>query len=108
MPTIPEGAKKPTDRQAKAEALGQFIEFDHDGQHYAIDRDNDNNLELKEFTEDGDYIKAIRGYLGADQWAKFKDANRDEKGRVDAEAFEPFLNAVMAAIGGGSQESPNS
>jgi hypothetical protein len=104
----PKDAKKPQDRQAKAEALSQFIELDHDGEHYVIDRDNANNLELLEFIEDGNYIKAIRGYLGADQWGKFKDANRDDKGRVDAEAFEPFLNAVMAAIGGGSESAPNS
>jgi hypothetical protein len=92
--------KKPTDRQAKAEARSQFIELDFDGDHYVIDRENADNLELMEFTEDGQYIKAIRGYVGADQWAKFKDSQRDDKGRVTVESFEAFLNAVMEAIGG--------
>src|SRR5690242_11778531 len=92
--------KKPSDRQAKAEAKSQFIELDHDGEHYVIDRDNADNLELMEFVEDGQYIKAIRGYLGLDQWAKFKDSHRDDKGRVTTDEFESFLNAVMAAIGG--------
>lgn len=104
----PAGVKQPQDHAAKAEAKDKDVELDFEGVHYVIDRDNAKNLELMEFVEDEQYIKAIRGYLGADQWAKFKDANRDEKGRVAAEPFEPFLNAVMAAIGGGSQESPNS
>jgi hypothetical protein len=94
--------KKPTDRQAKAEARSQFIELDHDGEHYVIDRENADNLELMEFVEDGQYIKAIRGYLGLDQWAKFKDSHRDDKGRVTTDDFEAFLNAVMEAIGGNS------
>ena len=108
MPEIPEGAKKPKDRAAKAEARAQFIEFDHDGEHYVIDRENANNLELMEFVEDRQYIKAIRGYVGADQWAKFKDANRDARDRVDAEAFEPFLQAALDAIGGESGNSSGS
>ena len=98
----PQNAKKPTDRQAKAEAKAQFIEFDHDGDHYVIDRENADNLELMEFVEDGQYIKAIRGYVGLDQWDKFKDSHRDDKGRVTTETFETFLNAVMEAIGGNS------
>lgn len=105
MPKVPDGAKKPADRAAKAEAKAQFIEFDHDGEHYVIDRENADNLELMEFTEDGQYIKAIRGYVGLDQWAKFKEAHRDDKGRVTTESFESFLNEVMDAIGGGSGNS---
>ena len=100
----PKNAKQPTDRQAKAEARSQFIEFDHDGEHYVVDRDNADNLELMEFVEDQQYIKAIRGYVGLDQWAKFKDAHRDAQGRVTTDTFESFLNAVMVAIGGGGEE----
>lgn len=105
----PKNAKQPQDRQAKAEAKrAQFIELDFEGEHYIIDRANAENLELMEFVEDEQYIKAIRGYVGPDQWAKFKDANRDEQGRVSPDSFEPFLTAVMSAIGGGPESSPNS
>ena len=105
MPEIPEGAKKPTDRQPKAEARGDVITVEHKGATYEIDRDNADNLELMEFIEDEQYIKATRGYLGADQWAKWKDANRDEKGRVRSADFESFLNTVMSAIGGQGNSS---
>ena len=105
MPEIPKGAKKPQDRAAKAEARAKFIEFDHDGIHYVIDRDNADNIELMEFVEDEQYFKAIRGYLGTDQWNKFKDTHRDEQGRVSADAFEPFMQAVMDAVGGSGNSS---
>ena len=108
MPEIPEGAKVPTDRQPKAEARAEVIVVEHNGETYRIDRDNADNLELMEFTEDGQYIKAIRGYLGLDQWSKWKDANRDDKGRVRSADFESFLNAVMGAIGGESGNSSGS
>ena len=100
--------KKPQDHQAKAEARGEDIVVVHDGVTYQIDLDNADNLELLEFIEDEHYIKAIRGYLGADQWAKFKDAHRDDKGRVSAATFEDFINVVMGAIGGNSGASPTS
>ena len=98
----PQNVKQPTDHAVKAEAKSDFVEFDHDGHHYTIDRANADNLELMEFVEDAQYIKAIRGYVGLDQWAKFKDAHRDEAGRVTTATFESFLQSVMDAIGGGS------
>lgn len=100
--------KAPTDRQPKAEARLDAIEFEHNGHTYRVDRDNADNLELMEFTEDRKYISAIRGYLGEDQWAAWKDANRDEKGRVRSADFESFLQSVMDAIGGESGNSSGS
>lgn len=108
MPNVPKGAKQPTDRQAKTEAKAGPIRFAYDGVSYEVDRENADNLELLEYVEEEKYILAIRGYLGKDQWAKWKDSHRDEAGRVKQEHFEPFLNAVMQAIGGGSDEAPNS
>jgi hypothetical protein len=93
---------------AKAEAEHRPIVIDYEGNRYTIDPDNANNLELLEFAEDGSYISAIRGYLGVDQWAKWKDSVRTGDGRVPADGFEDFLNAVMAAIGGAKDDHPNS
>jgi hypothetical protein len=105
MPEIPEGAKVPADRQPKAEARGDVITVEHKGATYEIDRDNADNLELMEFAEEGKYILAIRGYLGDDQWSKWKDAVRDEKGRVRTAEFETFLQSVMDTIGGQGNSS---
>lgn len=100
--------RKPQDHLVKAEAQQADIVFDYAGEHYTIKRANADNLELMEFVEDEKYFSAIRGYLGPDQWAKWKDSVRLEDGRVPTEPFEPFMNALMVAIGGGSAESPNS
>lgn len=101
--------KKPQDHKppAQAAAVGGVIEVDYNDVTYLIDRANADNLELLEFVEDEQYIKAIRGYVGLDQWAKFKDSIRDEQGRVPSAPFEPFLNAVMAALGGSRDDVPN-
>lgn len=96
----PPARKKPQDHQAKAEAKGGNVELDYDGEHYTVDRANADNIELMEFVEDEKYISAIRGYLGPDQWAKFKDAHRDEQGRVPSLHFQPFLQHVMDVLGG--------
>jgi hypothetical protein len=94
---------QPEDRKKKA---NEPIRFTFDKIQYTIDPENADNLELLEFIEDEKYISAIRGYLGADQWAKFKEANRAD-GRVSSERFEPFLNAAMKAISGAKDDVPN-
>lgn len=108
MPTTKR--KIPQDRQPKAEARVGPVEFDYDGEHYTIDRDNADNIELMEYVEGEKYLSAIRGYLGAEQWDHWKDTHRDNKGRVASVHFEPFMQAVMDAIGGSgnSLASPSS
>lgn len=100
--------KKPQDHLVKAEAAGESVSFDYDGLTYTIDRGNVDNLELMEFVEDEKYLSAIRGYLGPDQWVKWKDAHRDDKGRVKSEHFEPFMQHVMDSIGGRGNSSASS
>lgn len=100
--------KEPQDRKAKDEARGRDVTFTYGGVEYVIDRGNADNLELMEFVEDEQYIRAIRGYLGPDQWAKWKASVRDEKGRVPTDGFEPFMQAVMDAIGGKGNSSASS
>lgn len=99
---------KASEDAAKAEAEDKVIEVDFHGEHYTIDREQADNLELMEFVEDEQYIKALRGYLGRDQWARWKDSQRTEDGRVPMAPFEDFLNAIMEAIGGNSSGSATS
>ena len=105
-------AKQPEDHKAKAAAKAEVdgapIEVDFGDEHYTIDRDQADNLELMEFVEDEQYIKAIRGYLGRAQWDRWKDSVRTADGRVPAASFEEFLNVIMEAIGGNSEGSATS
>lgn len=107
--------KQPQDHKAKAakaaaraEAEDKVIAVDFDGEHYTIDRVQADNLELMEFVEDENYIKALRGYLGREQWDRWKDSQRTEDGRVPMAPFEDFLNVIMEAIGGNSEGSATS
>lgn len=93
---------------AKAEAEQTIIEVPFDGSVFTIERDQADNLELMEFIEDENYIKALRGYLGTEQWAQWKDSQRTPDGRVPMARFEEFLNAIMEAIGGNSSGSATS
>ena len=99
---------KASESAAKADAQDKVIEVDFDGEHYTIDREHADDLELMEYVEDEQYIKALRGYLGRDQWDRYKDSHRNEAGRVPMASFEEFLNAIMEAIGGNSEGSATS
>ena len=94
---------KASAKARKDEALAEVpdISFEHDGETYAVARENLDNLELFEAIEDQQYIKATRGFIGREQWDKFKDKYRVD-GRVPLEHLEGFLEALMEAVGRGN------
>lgn len=100
MATTTKKAAKSAAAPAKAEAEAAPIEFEYEGETYVITRANADNLEIFELVELDQLIRATRLFLGADQWDRWKDAQRDADGAVPVGKFTPFLNAVMAAIGG--------
>lgn len=100
-------AKKAASRARKNEAAPQPVVVEYDGVTYTIHPDAANDLELLEDLEDENYLRAIRGYLGVDQWGQFKDSHRNASGRVPVEAMEPFLSALLKEMGqGNSSASP--
>jgi hypothetical protein len=107
---VPNNVKAPEDHKAKstaaakAEATGeaQPMSFEFDGETYTIDADAADDLELMEYIESEKYILALKGYLGAEQWNRFKDTHRNDKGRVTASRAGDFLQALTEAIGAGN------
>lgn len=103
--------KTATAAKRRAEAKGdegnepKFYEVDFDGQHYVIESEAANDLELYEHLEDEHYMQAIRGFLGPEQWKRFKESQRNEAGRVPMDRFEDFLNACMESINAGNSSS---
>ena len=89
-------------KAAKAEATDSGVTFEYGKETYVIDSAAFTDVELIEAVEDEKYMKAIRGYLGAAQWARFKDSVRTSDGRVPMEEFEPFLKVLMEALGQGN------
>lgn len=114
MATAPRktAARKPQDHlpknTAKSEGEGRDIVAEFNGETYTITKDRADNLEIMEYVEDQEYIKALRGYLGLEQWATWKEQARDDDGIVRMSAFEQFLDSIMKAIGGAKESAPNS
>ena len=106
---IPEGAKKPTDHKksvelAKAEAQGTDIVIEYNGITYVLEREVIDDVELLELI--GDMTsnpillpKVIRTILGLDQWAKFKDSNRNEAGRIPSGCMRELFELLDTAAG---------
>lgn len=97
--------RKPQDHlaaRAEAKATPRVITFEHDGLTYTVTSEAAEDVELFEAIEDEKYMSAVRGFLGREQWAAFKDAHRTPAGRVPMPAMESLLNALMGAIGQGN------
>lgn len=112
MSTIPDGAKKPSDRKKKAktsgqaEAQGVAVEFSHRGVDYIIERAVIEDVELLELATELDenaspqeLIPFIKRLLGPAQWQRFKDASRDEHGRVPQSALGELFDAASESAG---------
>lgn len=96
---VPLNAKKPQDRTAKADVRKEDTVLEYGGETYTIPADTMDNIEIIEFIEDEEYIHAIRAIIGREQWSKFKDAHRDERGRVSTEDFQAFIEYVFGSLG---------
>lgn len=89
-------------RKAEATQKREPVTFEHLGFEYTVSPENTDNLELFEAVEDEKYLTAVRGFLGNEQWALFKDNNRTEDGRVPLASLEGLLENLMEAIGQGN------
>ena len=105
---VPSTAKKPADHAAKAEAKNEDLRFDFEDVEYVIPRENADNIELYEFIEDGKNFTVAKMFLGAVQWAAFKERIRLPDGRVPSEPTERFLQALMGVLGEKPSASPTS
>lgn len=98
------GSRPPTgDHKAKKGKAADGIAVDFDGVTYTVDSTSVNDLELMEYLEEEKYVLAIRGYLGVEQWSKFKESHRSaETGRVPMDRVPAFLTELTEAIGQGN------
>jgi hypothetical protein len=109
MPDIPEGAKKPQDHAAKAEALDQSVAIEHNGQRYEIDRDALDDVETLNLIgkmqvmaerQQGLMIPVVvERILGEQQYAMFLRSNRGQNGRVPTAPLFELWNEIDTAAG---------
>lgn len=100
MATTDNSAKARRDEANPEEAKPTV--FEHGNETYTIEPHTLDNVDLFEAIEDQNYITAARGFVGRDQWSKFKEANRTDDGRVPMKSVEEFLSAMMEAVGAGN------
>lgn len=82
----------------KSEVQQDTIEFTYEETTYTVEADAMNNLEVLEMVEDEKYLAVTRLLIGEDGYKAFKEASRNEKGRVPLESFEGFLQALFDAL----------
>lgn len=95
---VPAGARRPADHQsAKEDVEGpQDQVFEHDGVTYTVSGDALDDAELLEHFTTNNFVGALMKLLGLEQWAEWKEANRDpESGRVKASDAAKFLSVAM-------------
>lgn len=68
---------------------------------YTLRKDAIEDLEVLELIEDEKHLSAVRKILGVEQWDRYKDAHRDESGRVRPDTFEGFLNGLFQRLNAG-------
>lgn len=88
---------------AQAEALGQGVEFDYDGEHYVVDSAEEWDLDVFEAAAQGDLITALRALLGEEQWQVFRtkeDADGDRvKVKRTLKNLAELWEAAQTAVG---------
>lgn len=112
-PSAKKKAKKARDRERReqharrsdAKGLPVSLTIPFDGIDYTVTRAAASDVELYELLEDDKYVSALRGFLGAEQWNRFKDTHRDTDGRVPMDDLERFLQKLMDRVGAGSGNS---
>ena len=101
---VPKNVKQPQDHAVKAEAKGEDLVVSYNGVDYTIDRDVVDDVEFFELVAEMDskpymLTKVVETLLGAEQYAAFKDANRNDRGRVPIDCLAEFFNAADAMAG---------
>jgi|SRR5690625_371960 len=109
--TKPSTVKKPQDHKPKetgnsSPAEGQTASQDsvpetvkvvYNGEEYLIETAAVNDLETLEAFENNMLATGLVRMLGEEQYEKFKDAARDEKGRVSIDVVSDFFANVQNA-----------
>lgn len=97
---IPAGAKIPDDhRSAKDEVNGaDDTVVTWNGVDYVVKAEDMDDAELLEYFTDENFVGAVRILVGADGWAKYKNAERNESGKVTASGTAEFLGHVLAEV----------
>lgn len=82
--------------QQKMRALGGKQTFKFNEEEYTVDGQALDDVEVFEMFEEDKFMSAVKKILGAEEFNRFKDNNRNENGRVPMEVFGEFVEAMFS------------
>jgi hypothetical protein len=82
-----------TNTPAKAEALGENVDVEYDGETYSIPPTSEWDLDALEAYEDGKVLATVRSVFGDAQWSKFRQKRRT------AADLTKLVEAMQTALG---------
>lgn len=83
--------RKPT--KPSAAVLDEYT-VDYAGETYIITRDDMDDLDLMLAFSSGNIIGAVMQLLGAEDWKRFEDSVRTDKGKVPMTKTKEFLDLI--------------
>lgn len=90
--------KKPQDHLTAKDAVKEDITVTFNEVEYTLPADVMDDVEILEYIEDSKFITAVRKIVGTKQWTAFKEASKNEAGRVPTAPFEEFIELVFESL----------
>jgi len=82
--------------QQKARALEGEHTFEFNGEDYTVDAKALDDVEVFEMFEEDKFMSAVKKILGATEFTRFKDNNRQDDGRIPMELFGEFVEKMFS------------
>lgn len=95
------GAKLPTDHQtAENDVVDDIVEFEYDGEVYAVDTDKFDDLEILDLMNRS-VSMGLRRLLGAEEFERLRDNFKfnDPKGIFRMSKAQDFITRLQEAVG---------
>lgn len=86
----------------KAEANNEKFEFEFNGEKYEVYTEDLSDLEVLEYFSAGNVPQGLIVLIGQEDYDRFKDTNRNARGRIPADVAGKFLEALYEAAGLGN------
>jgi hypothetical protein len=81
---------------AKADATGEMVAFEYDGETYEIAPTLEWDLDVLEAYEDGKIVATVRALVGPEGWTKYRSKKRT------VSDLNEFFDAIQGALGLGN------
>ncbi len=93
------GSRKSNKVAAKAEALGQGVDFEFDGKQYHLPPADDWDLDVMEHFSEGNVLAAAKALFEDEQWQAFRTDEDGNKTKRTNRDLADFIEVAMKSLG---------